>query len=96
MPKTNRRFWLEKFAENVRRDRRALRVLARQGWRTRVVWECELVRAASATVPEVAKWIRKSASGAPRRSNALDPPTLLRRANENVRRRIASYTNDRR
>jgi len=27
MPKTNRRFWLEKFAENVRRDRRALRVL---------------------------------------------------------------------
>lgn len=41
-PKSNRRFWLRKFAENVERDERNLRALRRLGWRTFVVWECSL------------------------------------------------------
>jgi DNA mismatch endonuclease, patch repair protein len=41
-PKTNTRFWLEKFSVNVRRDARNERALRRSGWTVLVVWECKL------------------------------------------------------
>jgi DNA mismatch endonuclease (patch repair protein) len=41
-PKRNRPFWLTKFADNIRRDRRAARALRRLGYRVRVVWECQI------------------------------------------------------
>jgi len=40
-PKTNRRFWLDKFAANQRRDRRVAGQLRRLGWNVVTVWECE-------------------------------------------------------
>lgn len=44
VPKHNRDFWLKKFEDNRRRDRRALRDLREQGYSTLVIWECELKR----------------------------------------------------
>jgi DNA mismatch endonuclease (patch repair protein) len=44
-PTTNVAFWQEKFARNVRRDRRVRRRLRALGWRTAVVWECEAAKA---------------------------------------------------
>lgn len=41
-PKSNRAFWNEKFAKNVERDKRLLRTLRSQGWRTVVVWACQV------------------------------------------------------
>lgn len=41
MPKTNRAFWLAKFAANLKRDERRVRQLRRLGYRVAVVWECE-------------------------------------------------------
>lgn len=41
-PKTNKRFWQEKFARNVARDRKSVRELKRLGWNTLIVWECEV------------------------------------------------------
>lgn len=38
-PKSNRRFWREKFGNNRRRDARVRRALNRAGWSVRVVWE---------------------------------------------------------
>jgi DNA mismatch endonuclease (patch repair protein) len=40
-PKTNAAFWQEKFRQNVERDREAMRLLALQGWKVMVIWECE-------------------------------------------------------
>lgn len=40
-PETNARFWKEKLARNVQRDRRDLRLLWEAGWQVLVVWECE-------------------------------------------------------
>lgn len=40
-PKRNARFWLEKFAQNVRRDRRKVRELRSRGYSVAVVWECQ-------------------------------------------------------
>lgn len=42
VPGTRRDYWVPKLAGNVRRDRRNLRSLRREGWECLVVWECEL------------------------------------------------------
>lgn len=40
-PKSNAKFWIEKFASNVKRDRRNARRLRALGWRVLTVWECQ-------------------------------------------------------
>ncbi|MCX6992973.1 MAG: DNA mismatch endonuclease Vsr [Kiritimatiellaeota bacterium] len=42
MPATHKRYWIEKFARNVRRDRKILVQLRRLGWQVVVVWECQI------------------------------------------------------
>lgn len=42
IPKANAEFWQQKFATNVDRDSIALGKLHLAGWRTLVIWECEL------------------------------------------------------
>lgn len=42
MPKSNVEFWHHKFEENVARDKRNIEKLRASGWRTLVIWECEL------------------------------------------------------
>lgn len=44
-PATRRAFWQAKFANNVRRDRQAARVLRRMGWSVLTVWECQTASA---------------------------------------------------
>lgn len=39
-PKRNRGFWLEKFDDNVKRDRRVARLLRKNGFTVVTVWEC--------------------------------------------------------
>jgi DNA mismatch endonuclease (patch repair protein) len=41
-PKSRRTFWTKKFENNVRRDAVVRRDLKTAGWRSLVVWECEL------------------------------------------------------
>ncbi len=41
-PKSNKMFWQQKFRSNVVRDRRVLSDLHANGWRTLVIWECDL------------------------------------------------------
>lgn len=41
-PKTNTDFWIRKFATNVKRDRRVIKLLKRRGWSVLVLWECKL------------------------------------------------------
>lgn len=41
-PKTNIAYWQNKVQRNRRRDRRNLAALRRAGWRTLVVWECQI------------------------------------------------------
>ena len=47
VPVTNAKFWKTKRLSNVKRDRRNLRALRRQGWRVLIVWECETRKPAS-------------------------------------------------
>lgn len=41
-PKTNVKFWEQKFAANVKRDKRAIDSLRDQGWHVLVIWSCEV------------------------------------------------------
>lgn len=41
-PKANADYWRAKIARNITRDARYQEALAAQGWRTLIVWECEL------------------------------------------------------
>jgi DNA mismatch endonuclease (patch repair protein) len=42
LPKSRIEFWVPKLTENRKRDLRNIRSLSRLGWKTHVVWECEL------------------------------------------------------
>ena len=42
MPKTNTEFWKNKIERNKTRDKDGLKQLAKMGWHTIVVWECQL------------------------------------------------------
>lgn len=42
MPATRTQFWSDKFAQNIERDRSNQARLETMGWRSIVVWECEI------------------------------------------------------
>ena len=41
-PKTRREFWEKKFKENIERDKKTQEKLKNLGWKTNIVWECEV------------------------------------------------------
>lgn len=42
LPKSNREFWAEKLRGNQERDAVALDALSKAGWKTKILWECEI------------------------------------------------------
>ena len=42
IPKSHEAFWRDKFARNVKRDKRTEKLLKKLGWHLIVIWECEL------------------------------------------------------
>lgn len=60
MPATNRTYWVQKFAANVRRDRSQRVALLKTGWRVGIIWECALQPKGSldATVAGVEQWLK--------------------------------------
>lgn len=44
IPKSNLRFWENKFEQNVARDKRNVEQLGRLNWNVLVLWECQIKR----------------------------------------------------
>lgn len=42
VPKANREYWRKKIAGNSKRGKRSARALRQAGWKSLVVWECQL------------------------------------------------------
>lgn len=62
-PGTREDFWREKIGRNQANDRRALELLAAQGWRVAVVWECALRgrdRNLEAVIQQLSCWLTQS------------------------------------
>lgn len=53
VPRTNREYWVAKISRNVARDARSQRDLEAQGWRCRIIWECELSSALEQLLAEL-------------------------------------------
>jgi DNA mismatch endonuclease, patch repair protein len=53
IPKTNQKFWIEKFNKNRARDRQKIRELKKLGWKTIVVWECQILKNVSVQVVKI-------------------------------------------
>lgn len=42
IPKSNSQFWTSKFEKNIVRDKRKIDTLNQLGWKTLVIWECQI------------------------------------------------------
>lgn len=62
LPSTRTAFWAEKIKKNIFRDKRNLKSLQEQGWRTAVVWECSLKNKQSLndTIEKLSGWIKST------------------------------------
>lgn len=59
MPKSRVEFWKDKISSNRRRDVRSRRALARLGWSSLVVWECQLKQANTRTRDAVIQFLNE-------------------------------------
>ena len=59
-PATNRAYWRQKFAANVRRDHIQRTALLEAGWRVGIIWECALKRKGDleAVATRVEEWLK--------------------------------------
>ena len=42
LPATNEQFWIQKLTRNQERDKAVVHALEQLGWKSLIVWECEL------------------------------------------------------
>ena len=62
LPKRNRAFWTKKFADNRRRDARALRAMRAHGIRPLVIWECAIEERPKAVLRRLARLVVRTQS----------------------------------
>lgn len=55
IPNTNSKFWKEKLAKNVEKDKMHIKGCNELGWKVIVVWECEIEKEINTTVEKVIK-----------------------------------------
>lgn len=56
-PKSNVKFWTNKFKRNKERDRLKIRRLKSLGWKTMTVWECQILRNSTKIVNRIIKYL---------------------------------------
>ena len=58
LPKTNRKFWVDKFRRNRARDGRKRRAFEAEGWRVFEYYECQLVRNAGKAPTDLSRALK--------------------------------------
>ena len=74
VPKSHVAYWTDKFARNVRRDRRNEEELLTLGWRVFVIWECE-TRDEETVRQRLLALVGRAASNRTRKSRSLPRET---------------------
>lgn len=64
MPRSSVEYWRPKFAANLQRDRRKLSQLRTLGWRTIVVWQCQIEADVSAVARRIESFLLRGAQHA--------------------------------
>jgi hypothetical protein len=94
IPSANQEFWIDKFSSTIRRDSRVLRELHTLGWKTMVIWECQLEKDTVATINRVADWLSMgeiTSDLSLGNERAINRQTLIRTAAKRVRSRTRRY-----
>lgn len=95
MPSTNQGFWSTKFSSTIKHDAKILRELHSQGWKTMIVWECQLEKNTIPTINRVANWLSLNDSAWDPSldiGHAINRTALIKTATEKVRRRTIRYS----
>lgn len=58
VPKKHRAYWLKKLTNNKLRDRQVQQRLKKQGWRTIIVWECQIKKKLDKIIDRLGKELR--------------------------------------
>lgn len=58
IPKSNREFWKNKLADNVKRDKDVEKKLKREGWKVYKIWECEIQNPNKKSLDKMIKFIK--------------------------------------
>ena len=97
VPKTRKRFWLDKFEGNRLRDKRNRTELKRLGWDVLIVWQCELKKpktllkrlgaflGLTVLKADTSQALRKKSNRRKRDGNAVPRQPSIRRREEKVR-----------
>ena len=59
IPKSNTKYWMDKFNRNVENDKRHANELQEMGWNVITIWECELISDFENTMERVVKEITR-------------------------------------
>jgi DNA mismatch endonuclease (patch repair protein) len=59
IPRSNSKFWKEKFRKNVIRDGDKIHLLDKANWRTLVIWECEIKEDINSCLKKIKKILKK-------------------------------------
>lgn len=62
IPRKNTIYWANKFEKNLSRDQAHIRILTESGWKTKIVWECELKKSPDSVARRVVNFIRTNSS----------------------------------
>jgi DNA mismatch endonuclease (patch repair protein) len=95
MPSSNQDFWIDKFSSTIRRDSEVLCNLQSLGWKTMVVWECELERDTFAAITKVVKWLCSDQANPRQRidlANVINRAMLIQSASRKVGSRTKRYS----
>lgn len=55
LPETNKQFWEKKISGNVARDKKNLDKLLKMGWKSFVIWQCEIKKSSLGNIIKQAK-----------------------------------------
>jgi len=59
IPKTRTEWWISKLEGNVKKDKKNIAALKKEGWKVVVMWECELKKNSENSLRALAEKIRK-------------------------------------
>lgn len=63
-PKNDRRAWVARFEQMVRRDQQNMDALRSEGWWVYVAWECDILRRPATVATDVARFLAQRSSSA--------------------------------
>ncbi|PIS29897.1 very short patch repair endonuclease [Candidatus Saganbacteria bacterium CG08_land_8_20_14_0_20_45_16] len=58
LPKSHTVYWQKKFARNVNRDKKNLKMLAKMGWKSKTIWECEIKKDVAGVVSKIKRTLK--------------------------------------